>query len=341
MSQDKVAVIVLTYNSLSKLGKGFLDRVVKSIFAQTYSNIEVIFVDNGSSDGTPDYLETIARSRKNCRVLRLRRNYGWSGGNNREAILAKDTMYLFFMNDDVVLIDRDCIRKLVDTMSKHRDLGATQPLIINKDGSLNCGADLGFSGFPKILKQPRSYPVSEAFYVSGAALLTRSDVFFRVGMFDEDLFLYRDDTDYSWRVRLLGYKCACIVDTKAYHWGSATLGFGNPRFFYFFMRNNIWVIAKNSSLAWVLPRLFLMMIKVLIGYLGNVLLKEKEGKSALFMLRGILEALTNLRIAFSKRANIMKFRKVKEKYINRLMSTLIDIDLIFPRKLRRALKFRQ
>jgi len=230
MPQDKVAVIVLTYNSLSKLGD-FFDRVMQSIFAQSYSNIEVILVDNGSSDGTPDYLETIARGRRNCRVLRLRKNYGWSGGNNRGAILARDAKYLLFMNDDIVLIDKDCVRKLVDAISKHRDLGAVQPLIIDRYGSLNCGLDLGFSGFPKIVTQPRDYPLSEAFYASGAALLTRSNVFFRVGMFYEDLFLYHDDVDYAWKLRLLGYKCACIVDAKAYHWHSATLGLQNPRVF--------------------------------------------------------------------------------------------------------------
>jgi len=337
MSQDKVAIIVLTYNSLSKLGD-FFDRVLQSVFAQSYPSLEVIFVDNDSSDGTPDYLERLATGKENCRVLKLRKNYGWSGGNNRGALLAKDAKYLFFMNDDVVL-ERDCIYKLVNVMLKYPYLGAVQPLIVNRDGSINCGADLGFSGFCRMLQRPQSRPVSEVFYVSGAALLTRSDIFFRAGMFDEDLFLYRDDVDYSWRLRLMGYKCACVVDAKAYHWGSATLG-GSPYISYFIMRNNIWVIAKNSSLRWFLLRLFLMLIEALISFFRSVLLKKKDVKRAIIILRGILEGLVNLRIALSKRANVMKSRKVKEKEINKLMNIIIDLDLIFPKRLRRAFGLR-
>ena len=162
-----------------------------------------------------------------------------------------------------------------------------------------------------------------------------------VGMFYEDLFLYHDDVDYAWKLRLLGYKCACIVDAKAYHWYSATLGLQNPRVFYFLTRNNIWVIAKNSTLAWFLLRLFLMMIEVLTGYLRYVLLKRKNGKAALFMLRGILESLINLSKAFSKRVNIIKFRKVKETEINKLMNILTDVDMIFPRKLWKVLGFKR
>ena len=339
MQQDKVAIIVLTYNSISKLGR-FFDRVIQSIVAQSYPNIEVIFVDNASSDGTPDYLETLVRDRRNYRVLRLRRNFGWSGGNNRGALLAKDAKYLFFMNDDIELLDKDCIRKLVDAMSKHRDLGAIQPLVINRDGSLNCGLDLGFSGFSRAIKQPRGYPLSEAFYAIGGALLTRSDAFFSVGMLDDDLFLYHDDVDYSWRLRLLGYKCACVVDTKAYHWGSATLGRRNPLIIYFIIRNNIWVTAKNSSLAWFLLRFFLIIIEVLKGYLGYVLLRWRDGKAALLMLRAILDGLINLKIAFSKRIYIMRSRKVKEEEINKIMNPMVDLVLIFPKPIRKVLRLK-
>jgi len=189
MVQGKVAIIVLTYNTLPKLERSFFDRAVQSIFDQSYPNVEVIFVDNGSSDGTPDYLETIAKGKRNCKVLKLKKNYGWSGGNNRGAVLARDSEYLFFMNDDVILLDKNLIGKLVEAMARHPDLGAIQPLIINKDGSLSYGFDLGFSGLPGAVTKPRNRPLSEAFFVGGAALLTRSNLFFNVGMFDEDLFL--------------------------------------------------------------------------------------------------------------------------------------------------------
>jgi len=84
-----------------------------------------------------------------------------------------------------------------------------------------------------------------------------------------------------------------------------------------------------------------MLIEVLVSYFGHMLLIKKNGKAALLTLRGILDGLINLRVAFNKKANIMKFRKVKEKAINMLMNPLIDAYLIFPRKLRKAFGLKQ
>lgn len=251
-------------------------------------------------------------------------------------MLAKGADYLFFINDDVIL-ERSCMRKLVNTLSGHEDLGAVQPFIINKDGTLNCGLDLGLSGLPKMVQRPQGYPLSEAFYVSGAALLTRTEAFFHAGMFDDDLFMYHDDVDYSWRLRLMGYKVACVVNARAYHWGSATFGAESSQYFYFLVRNNLWVIVKNSSLMWILPRILLMLIEVTISFLGHMLLKRRDMRRALVIIHALIDGFKNLRVPFSKRVNVVKIRKVREKEINKAMNIMIDIDLIFPRTLRRML----
>ena len=335
-SQSRVAVIMLTYNSVSKLGS-FFDEVLQGVLMQDYPSLEVIFVDNASGDGTPDYIKSYIErlGGREYKVLLLKRNRGWSGGNNIGALLAKDAEYLFFMNDDVIL-EQSCIRTLIDAISNHQNLAAVQPLIMNKDGSLNYGLDLGLSGFPKMIQHQRGDSLCNAFYVSGAALLTRSGAFFDVGMFDDSLFIYHDDADYSWRLRLMGYEVACVTNARAYHWGSATLGSESPQYFYFLTRNNIWIIAKNSSLVWIFPRLFLMLIETLISFFGYMLMK-KNTKVALHILRALLEGFMNLHIPFSRRASIAKIKRVKEKEVNRVMSTLIDVDLIFPRTLRRVL----
>ena len=284
--QGRVTVIVLTCNSVSKLGS-FFDEVLQSVFEQDYPSLEVIVVDNGSSDGTPDYVEKHHGNK--CGVLRLGRNYGWSGGNNRGALLARGADYLFFMNDDV-LLERSCVRKLVDVLSRHRDLAAVQPLIENRDGTLNSGLDLGLSGLPMMRHHLREYPLSEAFYVSGAALLTRTEVFFRAGMSDDDLFLYHDDADYSWRLRLMGYKVACVASTRAYHWGSASLGSESPLYFRFLIRNCLWVMAKNSSLMWILPRVSFMLIEIAVSFLGHMFLIKEEHYILLCALIEVLDS---------------------------------------------------
>lgn len=334
--KSKVTAIVLTYNSLSKLGESFFYTVLSSLLSQDYENLEVLIVDNGSIDGTREYVEKLCRMQRNCRTLFLRRNYGWSGGNNRGAVLAKSSEFLFFMNDDVVL-EPSCIRRLVEVLDKAKDIAAVQPLIRNADGTINCGLDVGFSGLPKMVHYLKGYPLSETFYVSGCAMLTRREVFNRVGMFDDDLFLYHDDADYSWRLRLSGYRVACVADTKAYHYGSATLGADSSTYLYFLMRNNIWVLAKNSTLPYFFLRLTLFFLEVFISFIGHYLLVRRDLKKVNAILRGLIDGIRNLRIPFSKRREIAKIKKISENKINKAMNHLIDIDLLLFKSLRKRL----
>jgi GT2 family glycosyltransferase len=72
--------------------------------------------------------------------------------------------YLFFMNDDIILFDKNLITTLIENLEKNKDIGAIQPLIINKGGSLNCGFQSGFSSLSKVSKDGRGI-----FFISGAA----------------------------------------------------------------------------------------------------------------------------------------------------------------------------
>jgi GT2 family glycosyltransferase len=79
-------------------------------------------------------------------IIKLAKNYGYTGGNNRGAMYAHlhEVEYLFFMNDDIILLDKSLITTLIENLEKNKDIGAVQPLIINKGGSLNCGFQFGF-----------------------------------------------------------------------------------------------------------------------------------------------------------------------------------------------------
>jgi len=99
---SRVAVIVLTFNSVSKLGVFFF-KAVESLFRQE-GDFEVIFVDNGSKDETPRVPKHMcSENPRPCSVLRLPHNCGWSCGNNRGAIASRGADYFFFVNDDVIL----------------------------------------------------------------------------------------------------------------------------------------------------------------------------------------------------------------------------------------------
>ena len=188
-----VSVVLLAYNSVSKLGTRFIGRVVESVLTQTYPWLDLIVVDNGSSDSTYEVFRDVCIAYDNCHVLRLPRNYGYTGGNNRGAIfvMSRKPEYLFFMNDDVILLGSNVIDVLVKALEADDSLGAVQPLIINRDGTVNCGFEVGLSSIPKMSSSGKGI-----FFISGAALMTRAELFRETGMFDEDFFLYVDDVDF-------------------------------------------------------------------------------------------------------------------------------------------------
>jgi GT2 family glycosyltransferase len=174
----KVSVILLTYNSKSKLSH-FFDDSITSILLNNYPNLHLVVVDNGSRDDTVSYVKE--RLEKfgivPFKILMLNKNYGWGGGNNKGAILARDSDFLFFLNDDVIL-ENDCVLKLVTIMNKDVRVGAVQPMLMNEDGTLFCGADISLAGLPSAITSPRGC-FFEIFHASGAALLTRTKYFFR------------------------------------------------------------------------------------------------------------------------------------------------------------------
>jgi GT2 family glycosyltransferase len=334
--RSRVAVILLTYNTLSKLGGKFVRLAIESVLRQDYPNLTLIVVDNNSWDGTIDYVRMLLshESHIDFHIVKLPRNYGYTGGNNRGAVysISQGAELLFFMNDDVVLLDRNLISLLSSRLEEREDLGAVQPLIINRDGSLNCGFKLGLSSIPRMSSNGEG-----VFYVSGAALLTRARTFLEAGMFDHDFFIYHDDVDYAWRLRLMGYKVECVKSVRAYHVGSATLSAESPKFYYFMLRNAIWSIAKNSSTSTLIPRLTLLFFESFISFILHQIIVKRNPASAKACILGLVDGLKGLSTVISKRLLVQKVRKASEKHINNAMDARVDAELLFPKTLRRIL----
>jgi len=121
---SRVAVIVLTFNGISKLRVFF--KAVESLLRQE-GDFEAIFVDNRSKDETLRMLKHIySENPRPRRVLRLPHNCGWSYGNNRGSIASRGADYFFFVNDDVILASTT-LKKLVEFMDSNSDVETPQP----------------------------------------------------------------------------------------------------------------------------------------------------------------------------------------------------------------------
>ncbi|MBM3209215.1 glycosyltransferase family 2 protein [Candidatus Shapirobacteria bacterium] len=240
----KLSVIILSYNT-----KDLLRNCLESISAKTCGlEHEVIVVDNGSTDGSREYLK---RCRPACRqgrdaemqrlkVIFNKTNLGFAKGNNVGIMGAKGD-YILLLNSDTLIVD-GALSKLVNFMETHAEVAVVGPRLLNKDGSFQ--ASVGrFPSLPVVFwmlfkehfggsEYVRRSPAEggEVDWVMGAALMARHEVFKKVGFLDEKIFMYMEEVEWCYRAKKAGFKIYFYPDAQIIHlWqGSSQTGRKDP-----------------------------------------------------------------------------------------------------------------
>jgi len=292
-----VSVIVASWN-----GRAYLEKCLASLITQTYPEVEIIIVDNGSTDGSATW---VAEHYPNIRLICNRQNLGFAAANN-QGIQAGRGHYLALLNNDTWVEPR-WIAEMVAAVEQDARVGmvasrmvfADQPGMINSTGICvdQCGLswDRG-GGTPVELTEREPVPVFGA--CAGAALYRR-ELFNDVGLFDEDFFAYLEDADLAWRARWRGWKAIYAPAACVYHLHSATSREGSPFKTYLLSKNKILMLAKNYPLPYLIfflpPILFYELLS--LGYA----LVERRGASA---WRGRMAGLRALPDAWRKRRQL-------------------------------------
>ncbi len=242
-------VIVLNRN-----GRDWLDGCLVSLLAQDVPDVEVVLVDNASSD---DSVDLVRRRFPSVRVMALAANRGFSGGNNAGAA-GSDARYLVFLNNDT-RPRPGWLGALVRTAEADPGVGlVTSHLLFMGEPARVDSAGDGYLRAGGAFKRGHGQPPdafgesAEVFGACGAAFLIRRELFDRLGGFDEDFFAVYEDMDLSYRARLAGARVWYAAHAVVEHAGSATLGRTSPLAVYLGQRNLEWVWIKNSpaSLLW-------------------------------------------------------------------------------------------
>ena len=304
----RVSVIIVNTNELHHL-----TRCLPSVFGQAYANWEVLIVDNGSTDGSLDY---VSREFPSAVVVRNGANLGYAGANNVGFRHATGE-YLAVLNPDTE-VDPNWLTELVAALDAHPTAGLATPKIVMMDdpAHLNtCGNEITFTGltFCRGLDEPadafdRLEPVSA---VSGAAFLVRRRVLEEIGPFDESMFIYYEDTDLSLRAMLAGYACLYVPTAVVHH--KYVFKF-TPRKAFMQERNRYVALCKTlrwRTLAVMLPSL-LLSEAVAWGYAG---LQGPE--HALGKLRSYLWLATHVGEILRARRRAQKLRRVGDRAIVR------------------------
>ena len=221
----KLSVILVISFEKPRLVSEALQAVLASEAGFAY---EVIVVDNASTEAATALAPFAAR----LKVIRNRENLGFTKANNR-GVAAAAGEYLLFLNSDTK-ISPDTLSRLVAFADSHPQAGAVGPLVLNRDGTfqLSFGRPLSlFSEFrQKVIAgpgatatDPKKLKTGEVGWVSGCCLLTRREFFPDGRVFDEEIFLYFDDSELCARLAGMGKKVYFFPGTSIIHYGGASV----------------------------------------------------------------------------------------------------------------------
>jgi GT2 family glycosyltransferase len=274
--------------------------------------LDVYLIDNGSVDGSVGYVQ------KNfpwVKIIRHKRNLGFAEGYNR-AIEKVEAGYVVVLNSDTQVLNPSWVQRLVDVATKNPKAVAVACKMVSMDdhSRLDSVGGMGipyWRGFIDIGREEHDrgqydHEGFEPFAFCGGAALIKRDIFMRLEGFDGRFFLYVEDADLSWRLRLLGYEISFAPDAKVAHYFSGSAGSKavDDRKLYYCHRNFLRAILKNcgSSLSWALRNYFLFSFIVGIGF--SILEPEK----AIAIVRAILWNLFNFEDAYTQRLKIQVSR---------------------------------
>ncbi len=223
--EKELSIILLNWNT-----KDLMKDCLRSLFETTKGDYyDVIVVDNGSSDGS---LEMLRQHFPNLKVITHGKNHGFSKGYN---LVLKDVKnpYVLLLNTDTIILD-GVVEGMLNFLKTNPDVGIVAPQYLNADGT----KQTTFSNFPTLSTEllnrsllqflfPWWYPSKRQDYnkpleveaVKAAGPMLRQEAFRQVGFFDEDYFIFLEETDLCCRLRKAGWRCVALPNLKMYHLG--------------------------------------------------------------------------------------------------------------------------
>jgi GT2 family glycosyltransferase len=305
-----VSIIIPNWN-----GKKYLRDCLEAVHAQTYTDFEVLLVDNASSDPSIEFVKTFFPE---IRVIPLSQNRGFSGAANAGIKGAKGEFIALLNND--AQADPQWLEELVKAIQTSPDIGfCASKIVIAPQGAKIDAAGDTYTSFGVALKRGHAlsknrYSRKElVFGACAAAALYRRSLFAEIGLFDEDFFCTYEDVDLSFRAQLSGYRCLFVPEAVVHHIGGGTLGQDNHFTAYYGQRNLESVLFQNMPARLLLKYLPVHCSYLILAFLHNTL----KGRGGIF-LRAKRDALLQIERVLAKRKNIQAKRRVPLEYLERI-----------------------
>jgi GT2 family glycosyltransferase len=313
VSEPLVSIVIVTWN-----GRQHLDVCLAAVAAQQGVSFETVLVDNGSTDGTAEYVRSAYPW---VRLVALSANRGFAGGNNAGVREARGRLIAFLNNDTAA--EPDWLRELIAGLDEPARFSlVTSRIVYMHDPSTIDSAGDGVLRSGGAFKRHHGAPTSvasesgEVFGACGAACAMPKAVFEELGGFDENFFASHEDVDLSYRARLRGYRCRYVASAIVRHRGSATLGRISAQAVFHGQRNLEWMYVKNTP-GDLLVRSF---AEHVIYNLAAAAYFARAGLLGTFV-RAKCAALIGLPRVLKQRAAVQRSRRLDSRAISPLLAS--------------------
>ena len=299
-----ISIIVLNYNA----GELLLN-CINSLKKSTYQNIEILVVDNISSDGRH---KKCKKQFPHIKLIQNRKNLGYCGGNNVGIKEAKGE-FIVILNPDTI-VEENWLDEMFNAFNEFGD-GLYQPKIISLNESdiiQSTGNMIHAFGFgfardkgKKIIEKKEE--IEKIGYASGTCLFTTKKVLEKVGLLDEFIFLYHDDLDLGWRAAQIGINSYYVPKSKIFHAESYSLKWSAKKF-YWLERNRKYCLKTHYSKDTYKKMSFSLMLvdlSIWIFYISKGFLNAK--------IRAELDILKNKKIIENKYLELEKKKIIPDK----------------------------
>lgn len=316
MDYSQIAVVILNWNGKSLLEK-FLPVVLR------YSGNAVIYVtDNCSTDGSIAFVQ---QNFPSVQVIINSQNGGFAKGYN-DALKQVNEPYYLLLNSDIEVTE-NWLTPLLEAIQKDNTV-AVQPKIksLHKKTHFEhagaCGGFIDSNFYPfcrgrifDIVEEDTSqydYP-TEVFWTSGACMLIRKEIYWKVGGLDSDFFAHMEEIDLCWRIKKRGFSLQVIPSSTVYHVGGGTLDYESPRKTFLNFRNSLLMITKNYD-GWLFGKIFYRLC--LDGIAGAMFLLKGKPKLTLAIVKAHFAYYKLLKNTLAKREkeNLLTFKSISGVY---------------------------
>lgn len=298
-----VSVIIVNFN-----GRRHLERCLESLMQADYENFEVILVDNGSCDGSVEFVE---EKYPQIKIKKLEKNYGFAEPNNIGAKIASGEFLLFLNNDTVVT--PNFIAELVNTTNQDPQIAICQSMLLKPNGDVDSGGD--FVDTLGRAYSSKNRPTDTRYILSarGASMIVRKDVFWKLGGFDESYFASFEDVELGWKAWLWGYKVIVVPKSIVYHLGAKTVEHMSETISFHGIKNNIQLRLTNFDFSDSIKSILSILAMIIVTKLFKTSFAKTYVQLKIPSFRIILKAclwILKNRSQISNKRRILKTRQV-------------------------------